>query len=169
MLVNISGCRVQRLLNNLGLWEPATIHTHTSIVQHFWHPSALCNIHIQNVKHVSFNLLGPFGVVGNGLVDQVTGDLYDMNALMMHLWTQTHTMCAESRIRRGSRPSRCENINPRTASLWHDTIAVSSRAMSNVPVTSRKMIKILISLSKERSNHTIICKEKKERKREKWI
>lgn len=36
------------------------------------------------------------------------------------------------------------------------TIAVSSRAMSRVPVTRRKMIKMLMILSRDRSNHTII-------------
>ncbi len=56
----------------------------------------------------------------------------------------------------GARPSRygiIKNV------VWkHGTIAVSSKAMSSVPVTSRKIMKILISLSKERSSHTIICK-----------
>lgn len=36
------------------------------------------------------------------------------------------------------------------------TIAVSSRAISRVPVTRRKMMKMLMILSSDRSNHTII-------------
>lgn len=66
----------------------------------------------------------------------------------------------------GSRPSRSGIISPRTVVWKHGTIAVSSKAMSSVPVTSRKIMKILISLSKERSSHTIICKEIKEREKE---
>lgn len=38
----------------------------------------------------------------------------------------------------------------------NNTIAVSSRAMRMVPVTRRKMIKMLMILSRDRSNHTII-------------
>lgn len=37
------------------------------------------------------------------------------------------------------------------------TMAVSSRAMRSVPVTRRKMMKMLMILSRDRSNHTIIC------------
>lgn len=36
-------------------------------------------------------------------------------------------------------------------------MAVSSRAMTSVPVTSRKMMKMLMILSRDRSNHTTIC------------
>lgn len=41
-------------------------------------------------------------------------------------------------------------------------MAVSSRAMRSVPVTSRKMMKMLMILSKDRSNHTTICIETEE-------
>ena len=49
------------------------------------------------------------------------------------------------------------------------TIAVSSRAMSRVPVTRRKMMKMLMILSRDRSNHTTIYthKEDTHRKKEK--
>ena len=46
-------------------------------------------------------------------------------------------------------------------------MAVSSRAISRVPVTSRKMMKMLISLSRERSSHTIIWREKQRGRKEK--
>lgn len=41
-------------------------------------------------------------------------------------------------------------------------MAVSSRAMRSVPVTSRKMMKMLMILSRDRSNHTTICIETEE-------
>lgn len=47
------------------------------------------------------------------------------------------------------------------------TMAVSSRAMRRVPVTRRKMMKMLMILSRERSNHTIICVHSREGKEEK--
>lgn len=41
-------------------------------------------------------------------------------------------------------------------------MAVSRRAMRSVPVTSRKMMKMLMILSSDRSNQTIICVETEE-------
>lgn len=41
-------------------------------------------------------------------------------------------------------------------------MAVSSRAMRSVPDTSRKMMKMLMILSRDRSNHTTICAETEE-------
>lgn len=41
-------------------------------------------------------------------------------------------------------------------------MAVSSRAMRSVPVTSRKMMKMLMILSRDRSNHTTICVKRQE-------
>ena len=41
-------------------------------------------------------------------------------------------------------------------------MAVRSRAISSVPVTKRKMMKMLMILSRERSNQTIIWKEGRE-------
>lgn len=41
-------------------------------------------------------------------------------------------------------------------------MAVSSRAMRRVPVTRRKMMKMLMILSRDRSNHTIIYVHREE-------
>lgn len=49
------------------------------------------------------------------------------------------------------------------------TIAVSKRAMRSVPVTRRKMMKILMSLSRDFSNHMIIWRGYTKKDREMYI
>lgn len=62
----------------------ANYNTHTqSVTQHFEKIPDF-----QWMLSVCFHLLGPLWVVGHSLVDQVTGDLYDMNTLLVHLWTK---------------------------------------------------------------------------------
>lgn len=56
---------------------------------------------------------------------------------------------------------RCLSTSETQRSNKNGTIAVSSRAMRRVPVTRRKMMKMLIILSRERSNHTIIYIQEK--------
>ena len=48
-------------------------------------------------------------------------------------------------------------------------MAVRSRAISRVPVTRRKMMKMLMILSRERSNHTIIWTEGREIERQRKV
>lgn len=67
-------------------YKTHTTHTHT-VTHHFEKiPNFQCML------SVCFNLLGPLWVVGHSLVDQVTGDLYDMNTLLVHLWTKIQSL-----------------------------------------------------------------------------
>lgn len=91
-------------------------------------------------------ILCPFWMVGHGLVDEVTGYVDDVNTFMVDL-ERSKGLCYSRRCLGASETWR-RNKN--------GTIAVSSRAMRRVPVTRRKMMKMLMILSRERSNHTII-------------
>lgn len=94
-------------------------------------------------------LLGPFWVVGNRLIDEVTGDLDNMNTFVVYLKRNKELFATGLML-------QCYYWNE-TISEQTFTIAVSSRAISKVPVTKRKMMKMLMILSSDRSNHTIIC------------
>lgn len=90
-------------------------------------------------------------MIGHSLIDEVTGYLNDVNTLMMDLDREKNCFVAP-----GLNTSEVKHQNQKNG-----TIAVSSSAMSRVPVTRRKMIKMLMILSSDRSNHTIICTEKR--------
>lgn len=101
-------------------------------------------------------------MVGYGFVDEVAGYLDDVNTLMMNLQRSVFILLY------------IDNMNDVMLKKQKLTIAVSSRAMSRVPVTNRKMIKILMILSSERSSHTTIWvhggrpKAGPNRRREMW-
>lgn len=112
-------------------------------------------------------------MIGHGLIDEVTGYLNDVNTLVMDLERKssfiTYLIIYFMRCRPLSQDCPGQEINTNTVTLntrtKNSTIAVSSSAMSRVPVTRRKMIKMLMILSNDLSNHTIICTRTEGRQR----
>lgn len=76
MLVNISGGGIQRPLHHAGLWEPTG-----GVGEKAW----LCALPSTRGRQKGRVILGPFWMVGHGLVDQVTGDVDDVSTFMVDL------------------------------------------------------------------------------------
>lgn len=108
-----------------------------------------------NKKIESAVILGPFWMVGHGLVDEVTGYVDDVSTFMVDL---------ERFLKNGFviQDDSSAPLERREGTKKNGTMAVSSRAMRRVPVTRRKMMKMLMILSRDRSNHTIIYVHREE-------
>lgn len=137
MLVNISGGGIQRPLHHTGLWEPTG-----GVGEKAW----LCALPSTRGRQKGRVILGPFWMVGHSLVDQVTGDVDDVSTFMVDLQGGGHN-CIRTKL------SASGIVTGAPAPL---TMAVSSRAMRMVPVTRRKMMKMLMILSRDRSSQTTI-------------